>query len=386
MISKTFLNVHQLKSKYSIVILLWFCCSQILISQIQEKAKIQPFSFNAFDTNDEQFDWLQEAGEAEVFLIGEYHDVSVNPKILGKMLMHLHKKENVRYLLIEYGYAEAYLYNQYLITGDEVFIEKNWQFQFEEYKTFWRSLYSFNQEHEPADRVSVIGLDFEWAPSLLRMITVLKTDKIQSNAVQTFLQRVENAKKKGIDNKKKWILTQRELILTHLDEFQMYFGESITHVLSAFNNNAFHEDMTKRDKEMYHNFHRFYPDFKRGNFLGMMGNVHTDKGIRSALAYRLNEKEEPYAEGKVFTMFTYYYRCCTSYDYQNRLFDTKLGSYFNKKEEETFKQFVYELGDRNKFYMLEIDASISEFTEIIKHYDIMFIVKEQKAATHTETE
>ena len=355
-----------------------------LSAQLSDSVRINSFTFN--DPNNEELCWMELDKDYEVFLIGEHHNVSVNPKLLEKIFKHLYFNANARYLLIEYGSAEAYLYNRYLETGDTTYLADTWNYQFIEYREMWHNLYEFNKVIPKKDKIEVIGVDFEWKQSLLRMIIDLDTNNEENDLVNEFRKEVldlyETEKK---FNLKKWILSKRHLINRNLEEFKSYYGKKNYNILvKAINNNAFYEDFQKRDKEMYNNFHRLYPQFKKGKFVGMFGNVHTDKSIPKSFAHKLYAKDHSYAKDHVMTLFTYYYRCCTSYDNENKLFEVKLGIFFNAKEEQRFKRFVYELP--NKYYIIDLRDKVGEFSEIVKHYDFMFIIKEQKAATPIENQ
>ena len=55
--------------------------------------------------------------ENEVFLTGEVHGNSANHKLQMKFLKYFKQKTNLKYLLSEISYSEAYYINQYLESG-----------------------------------------------------------------------------------------------------------------------------------------------------------------------------------------------------------------------------------------------------------------------------
>jgi len=95
---------------------------------------------------------MNNISEYSFFLHGETHSVSSSPQTKMDFLRCYHREANVRNLVIEAGYASAYLLNLYLETGDEgyVYVDYNF-FSHKEYREFWRvvvEVFDFNNKME----------------------------------------------------------------------------------------------------------------------------------------------------------------------------------------------------------------------------------------------
>jgi hypothetical protein len=94
------------------------------------------------------------------FLFGEIHNAQSNNARKIKFLKYLHRTANVRHLFIEYPYSAAYIYNQFLKTGNDSLL-KIVHTRHPEDITFFKQLYQFNQTIAPAEQIDIFGADFE---------------------------------------------------------------------------------------------------------------------------------------------------------------------------------------------------------------------------------
>lgn len=81
----------------------------------------------------------QDIEDKKIIMIGEIHYMEANYIIQANLLIHLNMHFGVRHLLIEFGRAEAFLYNQYLKTGDESYLNQTFP-GFGHHENFFTSL------------------------------------------------------------------------------------------------------------------------------------------------------------------------------------------------------------------------------------------------------
>lgn len=94
------------------------------------------------------------------YLSGEFHYRKGNSEFKFQMLKRLHLEQNVRVLIIEQGYAEGWLVNKYLETGDRLYLKGCDYFEM----PFYSELKKFNDTLKREDKIIVFGIDYEKSP------------------------------------------------------------------------------------------------------------------------------------------------------------------------------------------------------------------------------
>jgi hypothetical protein len=96
-----------------------------LLSSIQVFSQDNVYCLDSDKPDFAQYELFNEdIEEKKIIIIGEMHYMEANYTLQPDLLIHLNKHFGLRHLLIEFGRAEAYLYNRYLKTGDLAYLDK----------------------------------------------------------------------------------------------------------------------------------------------------------------------------------------------------------------------------------------------------------------------
>ena len=100
-----------------------------------------------------------ELSNYSLFITSEHHGLNGNSLIQYYLFRYLYEKANVRILLREWGYSNAYIINEYLKTGNEkvlwgTYVSKRETIQL-------KVLYEFYQSLPENDKFEIIGIDRE---------------------------------------------------------------------------------------------------------------------------------------------------------------------------------------------------------------------------------
>lgn len=320
----------------------------------------------------------------QVFLIGETHGVSSNPKLVMELLPYLHEKANVRNLVIEFGYTDAYLINYYLATGDSFYLKPLFYYRYKEYRDFWRELYRFNQRLSPEKRITVVGIDFEYSRPLAFMLNylIIRGKKIPDEilpAITNIMLMDDSLSEVG---KRKFLLRLRKDVYDKQAIYQTYFEEGFPILKSIIDNNSFYASFEKRDKEMQNNFLKYHKELK-GNYLGIMGMFHVNasKEQKYEFAYQLNKDIFSPFKGKVLSFNCHYENCHAHYRNETHDLTGGLLSYykvFNKKEKLEFEESVNQIKDCN-ILLLDLLAPQNNLEKIAVHGRYLFYIRNQAA-------
>lgn len=260
------------------------------------------------------------ASQHQLFLMGETHGISSNPKLIMKFLRYFYQKGKVRYLIVEFGYSDAYLLNHYFKTGDASDLQPLFYSQYKDYMKLWEELYQFYVRLPRDEKIEVIGIDYEYPPPLIRTLNILipKHKKIPEQ-IEPYISRIKSLEGSDLRNFKtrKFILNLRKDIQKNLPYYQSLFGYNFKHLEMIVNNNAFLEEPTLRDKEMANNIKRWRESrdtrLDAGCF-GVMGYNHTNLSKTTSFAFRVNfDALSPFA-GKVLVINNHYENCGYNYD------------------------------------------------------------------------
>jgi hypothetical protein len=239
--------------------------------------------------------------DKRVIMIGERHYMEANYIIQAELLMFLHKNYRVKNLLIEYGRAEAFLYNQYLKTGKIEYLEKTSPGISNHYQFFqnWQKLFDYNSRLKEGDKILVHGIDFEREPSLSFVIKELLHD--YSNHLD--IQFIRESLGERLDT-----IGMRRETKSHMLYLKKVLGDiSFTDSLNAYyidyilENNSYKSNLHDRDRLMLETFLKI--DSCQETFLGQLGRAHTMLNAVTGFSYLLNERPEYRNQILVTNMF-----------------------------------------------------------------------------------
>ncbi len=223
----------------------------------------------------------------KMIMIGEEHHQVVNSILQTELLIYLNQQFGVRHLLIEFGRAEAYLYNQYLQTGEEWYLNHTFQGfnQYKEFFTYWKKLYDYNMGLDNSKKLVVHGLDFEREPglsaSLSKLLEAYADHPQVKNLQDTLKMRLDTI---GVErDTKAYIYHLRKSI----PSLALPEGENKKVIDYIISNNAFLDNL--RDENMAQTFMAL--DSTDEVYLGQFGAVHAIMYNNSMLMSKLNSHE-----------------------------------------------------------------------------------------------
>lgn len=238
----------------------------------------------------------------KVIMIGENHRMGASAIIQADLFMHLNKRFGVRHLLIEFGRAEAYLYNQYLQTGDEWYLNHT----FHGYKRYkesfsgWKKLYDYNSGLDASKKLVVHGLDVEREPGLsatmYKLLSVYEDNPQIKGLINSVKIRLDTI---GIVRKPQDFvdyLTDRILAVSLPEDENKKIIDEILYT------NPFLSNFSDRDKCMAETFMQL--DSTNEVFLGQFGFAHAMLDNKRYLAGILNSHEKYH--NKVLAIHMYY--------------------------------------------------------------------------------
>jgi hypothetical protein len=247
--------------------------------------------------------------EAKFIMSGEIHGVPSNMMLKYQFLIHAYKNNNVRYLVMEAGPAMAYAVNEYLSTGDESLLKFS-TYCFMELE-FWRALKAFNEQVNPADKIEVIGFDFDWIEPYRYVVKDILTPKpeYKENTNQTIKSIINELDNKAtnesiprLNSKIKELLNSEDSIFNN-----DISSNKVTLDLIAWNQVPATAQIT-RDKETYKNIVRGSESFNKGNFFAQYGVSHVNK-TRACLTTLLHKSSDSPFYGKVVSISRNYTNC-----------------------------------------------------------------------------
>lgn len=247
--------------------------------------------------------------EAKFIISGEVHGVPSNMMLKYQFLVHAYKNNNVRYLVMEAGPAMAYAVNEYLSTGDESLLKFS-TYCFMELE-FWKALRAFNEQQNQADKIEVIGFDFDWIEPYRYVVKDILTPKPEykeniNQAIKSIINDLDN--KPTNENISKLNSKIKELLISEDSIFHNDISSNkVTLELIAWNEVPVTAQIT-RDNETYKNILRGSKSFNRGNFFAQYGVSHVNK-TRTSLTTLLHKSADSPFYGKVVSISRNYTNC-----------------------------------------------------------------------------
>ncbi|MCG8309778.1 MAG: hypothetical protein MI975_20450 [Cytophagales bacterium] len=244
----------------------------------------------------------QDIVKKKIIMIGEMHYMKANYIIQADLLIHLNKHFGVRHLLIEFGRAEAYLYNRYLKTGDLSYLNKTFPGfnHFDKFFTGIKKLYEYNLGLDHNKKLIVHGLDFEREPGLstclLELLSNYPTNPLIGSLRDSIKARLDTI---GVErDTEDYIKFLRERI----SALSLPDDENKKTINDILNNNAFASSLWERDRYMAETFIAL--DTTNEVYLAQLGLAHTMLNTQSGLAVILNNLDNYHNKILVVNMYT----------------------------------------------------------------------------------
>ncbi len=144
-----------------------------VLSQTDEEYSYLLENSYSIDLDNPEFQFEEEFYSNDLFFFGFIHG-SEKPQVLDLELLKTLQQHGIRYYAPEVDYSLAYFFNQYLITGEEAFLD----FACESYlmrvpqdasiqfRDKWKKVYAYNEQVDKGDRIIVLGFDKEYSAEI----------------------------------------------------------------------------------------------------------------------------------------------------------------------------------------------------------------------------
>ncbi|MBC7554423.1 MAG: hypothetical protein H7257_10635, partial [Taibaiella sp.] len=215
---------------------------------------------------------------------GELHNVPCLPAIKLAFITHMHEHYGTNHVFMEIGISAAWLYNQYLATGDTAFITSPVPvYGGGEGRVFWESLYRYNRAC--ANKIVIHGLDFERLEfiKVLRLLRPAKTEP--PGALKRVMQTVDTLTITSPNSPS--LNTLYEQIRANFNsneaEYRAYYGEHFSLVKRIMMNENTHRAYGGRDTNMFTTVQQQSSERGFGKFVVFVGQRHNDRSAPDKL-------------------------------------------------------------------------------------------------------
>jgi len=338
------------------------------------------------------------AGNYRVFITGENHTyLESNSKLWVQQIKYLHENAGVRNVMIEYGYASGWLINEYIQTGDSTLLAVLKDYSFSQYADAYVSLRKFNESLDPAERVSVVGIDLERGVySASKVLSLQLPDDREPHDsialdVESLRSLVSYNDNEIFDEESDYNYYNSYSARNTLDRVLQNFNSNKPHykeflgdrfdlferILSGFSDmktwreyeadNSTHQ-FVFREKYM---FDRFREEFnqRNGNFFGQFGRCHTAKSTQEqnscnwyhfkSLANRIEESPELSLQKKVMTLGILY---------KSDRYDDEVWG-----EMEDHIDSLFKLMPKHRVALYDLPSDTSLFVKMKDYFDYVFL-------------
>ncbi|MGH4121396.1 MAG: hypothetical protein ACREV6_00350 [Clostridium sp.] len=281
----------------------------------------------------------QDTLDNEIFLIGENHNIKDNYKVKIKFLKYFKEKANFKYLLMEESYISSILYNKYLETGNEEFLNKNFIPNKDDYE-FWKNLYAYNLKLNTKDKIKIIGIDISNNKQCLEYILEMLANKALESymkqdvvllqnylkLISNFGNNMNNFSKQELKNKTKELEETIDVMYNKIyskeNAYKKLLGseyidfciildslKSLSELSYPASTNDYKSVQKIRDLAMYKNFKKLYDYLPKEKYFGQFGLDHAfQKSIEHSYFASYANNEEP-LKGKITTIAIFYDQC-----------------------------------------------------------------------------
>ncbi len=271
------------------------------------------------------------------YFIGIAEGVNTNYELLPLQVEYFIQL-GVKYVVIERSYADSYLYNRFLETGDEKCIEGDVEWS-EEMKEALKKVYLLNQNLSAERKIKFIGIDApNYAGSIIKTLANIFSDKVPPPNIKHFVDSIQLLNQYSSSFFWKNIKTYNETFVTYMnkevtsnkDEYEKYLGKDFIHLRHIIENEASHLRSDQRNKDMYQNLTRILKTIPIESSLFIFGSAHVGLDYKSSLSSRVNRDSSSPFFKKVIVIDTHYEKSKAFYggkeiDINKSLLDYKLG-------------------------------------------------------------
>lgn len=309
--------------------------------------------------------------------------VAINDKINLALIKYLSKNFQLRNVLLEMGYSDAFLLNRLIIHSDTSIVKD--YFYFKEFKEFIEHLRQFNEQLSEDKKIHLWGVDFERISSLVKMIQFLiPSGEEVPETIRSFVDTLTKLKPEKFNvPAKKFIQFLREKISKNEKDYLTFFGEdNFLHIKMALFNNAFYENMGQRNKEFYHNFQKYIKYMQEGIIYGVFGTNHTILNFKPSFAYQLNNVKESPFFNRVISINTHYENALSYYNGIVKIEKSHIEhSVKDKKNIHQIKNYINDLNPNCEIKLIKLPHQNSLLSEIYPSGQYLFFLKNQKPVT-----
>ncbi|MDX1906720.1 MAG: hypothetical protein SF053_06770 [Bacteroidia bacterium] len=324
--------------------------------------------------------------EYEFFFSAEEHWKTINTRIQLALLLHLHQKAGVRNLILEGGYSYGFLINRFLETGDDRLLRRaltDLPVCPDDLEEMFESIYVFNQQLPPEDRIKVTGIDLEYSPELsLQTIHTLLPDSEPPAIIGSYISEVVSLHRSKYTDPK---ATRRffRRFATHLSVHQRTYATwwgadyeivkmIVDNTLMGYRFNIlraslFQQSWQEREAQMYQNFLQLQSRMQPGRYFAQFGALHTDIHRSPSwefptLANRLNNTPSSPVADKVFTISRYIRKMPARYE--------------ASRDYESLRQMISHVDDQfpRKVVLCNLIGESSPFQELSRNFQCLILI------------
>lgn len=321
-----------------------------------------------------------------IYLIGEAHGNSKTYEAELELIKYFYLNHNVHHFMLEIGYCDGQLLNEYIQTGNERILDermtafKGTSAYTLDKRKFYEGLYDFYKSLPEDDKFTLYGVDVqhEYSTGLYYIKSLL-----EENAPQEIKNAINKISNYSGNNNRKDLLKEQKGILEELEEyihsenelFENYFADNYSNfyeaVQSLIQGITFYstDDGEYREQCFTDNFFRIYDNLNE-KCLGIWGRWHTNLVGWDEDGYNNVAKNISDQVGDKVTSIGFTYS--NSYYYSN-------GSDYPLETEEGII-----LGNRStedvEFFVLDPDDSEDSIREFAKGHPFAVSIKNSPAA------
>lgn len=241
--------------------------------------------FKAEADNTVSFETNIDLSRYDAFFVGEFHGVYGVPEIRLATIKYLNTHFGITDVFMEISYGAAYLYNEYLATGDTSFFMMPRLISSEKQTgmNFWERLYEYNKGLD--HKITIRGMDFERAEFLKVLKMLMLPGKDKPAAIAATLSYIDTVNLDRVTREDDILDTvyekMRAVMKGNRIAYEQYYGPNFKIVAGImFNVNTF-KKYKYRNKTMYHNMMEQIKGYGIKKFVTFNGAAHAmnSKGI-----------------------------------------------------------------------------------------------------------
>jgi hypothetical protein len=314
------------------------------------------------------------------YFIGINEGVSTNFELLPLQIEYF-VQLGVKFVVIERSYADSYLYNEYLKTGDEKNIEGDVSWS-EDMKRCFNKIYSFNLTLPKEKKIEFIGID---APNYLGSI-VKTLGKIFQNSdppieIKPLVDSIKMLSKYPLYHFWREIKTYNESFVNYIKNqvelndvsFNKFLGEDYFHLNQIVENRASHFRPGDRNKDMYSNLIRIFKSLPAKSSLFVFGSTHVSRDFRGSLGSRVYRDSDSPFLNRVQIINSHYENCRAFYAGKDVKIDQSILDFqFKKNKIRIIKKIK---GDLECTVSIYDTNNVAELNSLHSDFDYLLLVE-----------